>query len=87
MSSLCGELVGIERNGTVRKLCLVHSIIASGHGGRENKEGLPGLGFSCYLQTFYLGRDLCESKREREPGFSFHVYNYPYNPPFTFSCF
>jgi len=59
MSSVEG-LVGIERNGTVRKLCLVHSIIASGHGGREKKkEGAAWFGiFSCYLQTFYLGRDL-----------------------------
>lgn len=64
MSSVEG-LVGLERNGTVRKLCLVHSIIASGHGGREKKEK-EKKGRGClvwdflllYLHTFYLGRDL-----------------------------
>lgn len=64
--------MGVERNGTVRKLCLVHSIIASGHGrwkkNKKNKKDKKnknkngnwelGFGFSCLLQTFYLGRDL-----------------------------
>jgi hypothetical protein len=84
-------LVGIERNGTVRKLCLVHSIIASGHGGREKKKGRGCLvwDFLLLLANFLLGqrsvtikREI-ERERERETGFSFHVHNYS----FTFFLF
>jgi hypothetical protein len=61
MSSVEG-LVGIERNGTVRKLCLVHSIIASGHGGREKKKrkGLPGLGFSLVTCKLFTWAEICD---------------------------
>jgi len=67
MSSVEG-LVGIERNGTVRKLCLVHSIIASGHGGREKKKGRGCLvwDFLLLLANFLLGQRSVTIKREIE---------------------
>ena len=64
---VCGELVGIERAGTVRKLCLVHSIIASSHGrGRENKEGLAWFWDFLVTGKLFTWAEICESKRERE---------------------
>jgi hypothetical protein len=57
---------GMERAGTVRKLCLVHSIIASGHGeGEKIKNALPGFGIFLSLANFLLGQRSV-SPRERE---------------------
>jgi hypothetical protein len=73
---------GMERAGTVRKLCLVHSIIASGHGeGEKIKNALPGFGIFLSLANFLLGQRSVsprERERESEPSFSFHIYNDPY---------